>query len=448
MKKALGFVKSRWPALLCVLVALAALPTLLVLSTSRHAGLKKDVQAELDSADRSLQQVAFRYEYAPLTPGGLSASVSRVPNKAMNAHLKEWYDHIQSEAGAVLSAAEAHNSAGKAPMLDGLFPEPEPAQRVAKLQEAARVWPRAHEEILRAARAGSPPAEAELFESLKDLWVKKLDLISTTRGAEAVTDEEVRRIRAEVSDARVTEYRDRAADLSFYGAPSVFAGVGPWTQTALPTMAAVWDWQWRLWIHQDLLGALEKANRDPDSPDMRLSLAEGPVKRVLRIDVAPWNLHGVQTPLVGDDITAEIPRNYSYSITGRSSWPTAPNPLYDIRYAEIDMLVDSGRLPRVLEAIASTNFMSIADVDIQDVEPGLDLAEGFVYGEGHIVRAVVLVETAWLRSWMKPLMPPEVRVSMGVDEGAPVEGEEESEERPDRRPPARTQQRQGGGSLR
>ena len=87
---------------------------------------------------------------------------------------------------------------------------------------------------------------------------------------------------------------------------------------------------------------------------------------------------------------------------------------YDIRMVELTLVVGSQQLPRIFDAFAQTNYMTVTDVDLNEVDVWEDLEQGYFYGPDHVVRAVLQIETVWLRSWTTDLMPDAVRTALGV----------------------------------
>lgn len=82
--------------------------------------------------------------------------------------------------------------------------------------------------------------------------------------------------------------------------------------------------------------------------------------------------------------------------TGRKS-----NLLYDVRYAEMQLLVDSRMIPKLFNAINQTNFMTIIGVGMEDVDEYSAFASGYFYGETvDVVKLTLRVETIWLKSWL------------------------------------------------
>ncbi len=76
--------------------------------------------------------------------------------------------------------------------------------------------------------------------------------------------------------------------------------------------------------------------------------------------------------------------------------------------------VSSERLPKLIDQITKTNFMTVTNVTLEKADPWQDLERGFFYGNEPIVRATLTIETIWFRSWMVPMMPTDLRYLMAV----------------------------------
>ena len=409
MKKVIDFVKANLLSVLSVAVAVVALPLLVFFSMGQASKLHDEVQGDLDGMNRTLKQVDFDYVFEPVKPGDEVVEFSRAPNEKTNAAMRSWGDQLREQASSAIRLIVDRNSEGKRVLLEGLFPDPSESDRVGKLQEVVAIWPMAHKALLTRAKAGSPPDREMLEVMLNGHWRQEIERVQSK--LDQVPEEEYERIRAKLTETRLAAYRDTAANLRFYVDDSAFSNVQAWGQNTLPPMSVVWDWQWRRWIHGDLIRALRLANTSEDGWER--SLLEGPVKRLERVEVTPWSFVGEsqQLPI---DYSVEVPLNWNASLTGFASWPGAQQGLYDVRYATVVALVDSARLGAVIDAINATNLMTVVEVSTEDMDPSKDMAMGYVYGQGQIVRATFTIETVWLRSWMKRYMPAEVRKAMGV----------------------------------
>lgn len=445
MKAILPWIKSNLVVVILVVVMVLALPTLLFLSARKNAKLRAQVQSQVDNDWRAIQSLSVRYSVPTLDPATPPLEFKRPPNAATTEALRERLEKLKTQSQEIVQLAVKHNRDGHVPQdrayaddhpaefpFQGLFPEPNPLQETKLRQEVADKWVAAHARLLELHGGGPPPAPDTVFNRLQ---VERSKLVQAT--GEPQTDEDRKSLTDRLIAMRLAMYRSRAAELRFYADPDVFVGVEPWKEASLPTLSMIWDWQHRFWIAQDLIGAVDLANTEPvtGSP---LYVPDAPVKRVEQITIRPWRLDGAPQQAQGQDSfggrgggggaaadpSAQIAPNYDASLTGRAGFPVAPNGLYDVRYAEMTMIVASAKIPRVLAAIAAQNFMAVTQLNIDAIDPAADLEQGYAYGPEHVVRLRLVIETAWLRDWTAPLMPAPVRAALGLP---PAAGDQKSQ---------------------
>ncbi len=362
---------------------------------------------------------------------------------------------LTAESEQVRDVAVARNKAGKTLLIAGTTPEttlfPAPANessRVRLLTEMAEKWPAANAQLLVDRRAGMPPDPAELFATLEARLARLTHETVSGRVSQELDAEEKERIARQLAEERLNAYRKQAERITFYADPSVFRNVEPWTaDRGVPPLDRAWDWQWIYWINRDIVDALAKANSAPGVP--WVPVANAPIKRVFEIDIKPFGTslggsddgtssssgrrggdgsEGEETTTGTPDPNAPITPDFSIAPTGRAGWPTVPNGLFDVRYATVQVIVDVNRLPAVLNAIATTNLMSVIDLDVRAYDHPSDLNEGFYYGPDTLVVATIGVESIWIRSWMIPWMPDTVRTQLGIPPDQPAAPAEESTE--------------------
>jgi hypothetical protein len=156
-----------------------------------------------------------------------------------------------------------------------------------------------------------------------------------------------------------------------------------------------------------------------------MPIPEAPVKRVERLRISGINLPAPAA--AGADTTSD-----PYAGSGRSVMPggsgsgdgagarpathtgRASEGAYDVRTVELTVVADSQRLPALFEALGRVNYMTVVGVELAPVDVWADLEQGYFYGDDHVVRATVTIETVWLRSWTLPLMPDRVRQAVGA----------------------------------
>jgi len=420
MKPILGWAKTNLVSVIAIVVALAAFPTLFVLSKGRQASLVRTVEQEVGQSLRDLNGLTVTYEAPQLDPSAPPVRVSMTPNEAANRAVAEWIEAVSAEAQRLFDFVVSLNAGGRAPLVDGLFPAPAQAESNAKRLEMARRWPDAARSLIDRIGAGAPPPAEAVFQQLLARYESEKERILGIGAGESasLSAEDDARTRERLGAERLAAYRRRADEVLFYASPDAIRGVDRWDETrGAPSLEQCYEWQWRLWILGDVLEALAAANTD--QAGQPYSASTGPVKRLLSLEAPAWDLPALAAGASGQpparaNLSAEIPRDFEISPTGRAGWPDHPGSFYDVRYADLSLLVDSSRLAEVIDAFPRTGLMSVVSLNIADYDPTADLHEGHYYGDGHLVRVSMRVETVWARPWTARYMPDSIRALMGV----------------------------------
>jgi hypothetical protein len=283
---------------------------------------------------------------------------------------------------------------------------------------ALGAYPRLMNEI----GAGSPPPASEVEAEIR----RRDEMFRAQKFAKNANDalnvEEETELRAALREARLSKYTEAAQLLKMYA--SLNAINAPyWNQQDPLSLRQIFDWEWQLWVKQDVLHALHSANQHYES------LLHGPVKRIRSLSVsampAPSEAGGAAAPApfggaapaaaeasadavaIPPDPKIEAPRDFQVSYTGRVS-----NALYDVRRVYLDIVVDTARIPEVLDALAKQNLMTVIDLKMRPTDAHADLADGFVYGTDVTSDLQLTIETIWLREWTANLMPAEVKQAL------------------------------------
>jgi hypothetical protein len=99
----------------------------------------------------------------------------------------------------------------------------------------------------------------------------------------------------------------------------------------------------------------------------------------------------------------------SLSITGRAS-----NDVYDVRIVECELVIATRGIPKVIDAIAQQNFMTVLDVKIRPANAFSAANGGFIYGIEPVSRVNIRLESVWLREWTADAMPSDLREALGI----------------------------------
>ncbi len=433
MKKVLGLVKKNLVIVISMVIAIVALPAMFVVGLSMSNKTTKAVEQEVGKQLSEIARVKVEYAMEPLTPGGQRFAASMPPNAATNERMKELLQRSAAQVADVARVVTEFNQEGKTQIVPDLLPDPgDPISAPEKLYKMARDRNAAYEPLLRSVNAGTAPDNDSVLRKLDDVRLREEETRRGGRTEASLSPQDIQEIRERLSEERMQIYLSRAASIRFYADTSIFQGVSPWTESVPPTIEHAWEWQWQYWVYEDLIEALALANEG-------FSALTGVVKRIESLDVDPIAYNRAASEQGSSDPTAEAPRDFGATLTGRIAAPAAPNSLYDIRYATVVVLIDASRLFELVNAISETNLMTVLDLDLTSVDNlGADMRQGYVYTRGgeRIMRATLRVETLWLRSWTAPLMPPTVQSALGVPGSARGEASEDGGGRPRRPAPS------------
>ncbi len=422
----LGWVKSHLVIVVCSVLILVLLPVGWIFSNGWTRTILEDRKKEVEEERRRLTQAeSVTYVVPPLLPGEQAIEHRAAPNPVLTTFFQRVRSERASQADAVLDDAIRFNRGGDdpfEPLVDGLFPTPssaDPAQERRLTIQMARALAgdfRGQEPAYRAlfeeAGAGSPPDPADVQATMarvQELAVAQQSAEAGQGGAENPVDDAVRA-------ARIAAYAQRARQISFYADPQESLGQGiryPRSSVgAVFTLDQAFEWQLDYWLVEMILDAVSLAN----TPGSGLpgGVPDNPIKRVLLIDAQP--------PVVadpgGDDFgygrTQPQTPTQNASHTGRSS-SSAEDP-YIVRDVDLSLVVASDDLVRVIEAFGRSNFITVTGVRISDRDEWQDLSAGYFYGDEHVVRLDLDLETIWLKSWLAEFAPPQTRERLGLPE--------------------------------
>lgn len=456
MKPVLDWMKKNLVVVICGAVILISLPVAWFFSSSMNSTLQKKQQTD---GEAKLKEVTGKREinYTVLIPepGRDPKAEKAAPNDERIKAYAELKQRVDAQAAEVVKRAEAFNrgegpdAAGVGrtpftPLLDGIFPGPANSDDLEiKLREfedilVGKRGPTPYDAILGALQAGTPPDPATLGQALAGQRQREIE--KTRAGTRELTKDEQAKIDEFMGLQRLATYQGAARNFSVYASVASLPqdiNFGRIVPTATFFRKTGYDaspqpvrhmedflYQWDLWVLADTLNAVRLANTTPDGrlariPDavvkriesMRLADPKGVYGAAEAVPAEMAGMPGAATgPVAG--VNGLAPFDPAASITGRISAST--NELYDLRELELKVVVSSRRLPELLDAITRTNFMTVIDLDMQEADVAGDLAKGYFYGDEHVVRATLRIESVWLRTWTAGLMPKQLRAQLGI----------------------------------
>tara|TARA_R100000687_G_C6445841_1_gene162794 strand:+ start:124 stop:1485 length:1362 start_codon:yes stop_codon:yes gene_type:complete len=442
VSKVLDFIKGNLIIVISVVLILALLPTGYVFSGKWNSKVQTKVKEAYDKEKRGLTSSGrVNYALPAVLEGEQDISESRAPNTAVTNFYKQAKDARIAQVNEVAERGEAFNQGDHVELVPGLLPEaPDPRTRarlgramseaIAGTQDSPSVYRRKLQRL----NAGSPPNPETLVQTIEQIKVQLEQEFKSANADGNMTDEQKKRLEDALTARRLSAYIGQAKSLTFFCDTSAIVNGSAAGETTTVTRegysiipATNWSpsqitesvaftWLWDYWIVSDILDAAALANSNAASGAM--SVPEAPVKRIDRIRVSGLDLNqGEAADAAGGGRAirggaADPVAEATASITGRE--PAQPGSPYDLRTVEVVAVVSSKDLPKFIDAIGKVNFMTVLDLDMESVDVWEELQEGYYYGEDHVVRVSMTIETVWLRSWVAPLMPNPVKEALGV----------------------------------
>lgn len=418
-KAVAAWIKSRWALVFFVAVVVLLVPAMVYFAMSMTTAKHQAFQKQVEDDAKDFKVASINYSVPSLTSGEKLVEQNAAPNEKLFNAYKAARDAQQAAAAELVSeAVKVNKGQGDAlhkPLIDGFFPVQGPAN-VALAKQFRRVYVSdAMRALLEMVRAKEPVSAAALGQKLRD--AEQSFLASelgndASKGRAALSEDKNKTLDAQLVSNRLKEYRDRAHTLGLYAGMEIFT-LPKVDEAVTPTPVELWDWQVQYWAMQDAMRAVAEVNK----PAKDFGVTASIIKRIERLSVDPDPaLAGVASALSDPAAPAPAPgatgdaSDYARSITGRHT-----GTLYDVRSVHLTCVVSQKDLPRLFDALAASNMLTVTDVMLAKVDPVAELRNGYFYGEDAVVRADITIESLWLREWTRDLMPKEVKVALGLE---------------------------------
>ncbi|MGQ0627725.1 MAG: hypothetical protein ACT4PL_06440 [Phycisphaerales bacterium] len=411
------WIKTHWVIVVSVAVMLLVPPAMVYFAQRMSAGLVKGVQTQVD-ADVAELNGAKNINYSIPSPvaGGPPTEYKGPPNQKLIEFFEAKRKSQADQLAQIGTVALAFNQSSRTPLVEGVFPDSE-TNTIRKLEFQTHYIRTAYPALLKRLKIGVAPDPTEL---VPEFTQKRAEVVTRLTGtnfdpAQTVPDAVLEQYNAEMKRYRINRYKQHAATIAMFIEPDA-AFLLPVEQNIAPDMTVLWDWQWQYWIREDILTAAVRASRDVADQGVPGAV----VKRVdgMRIE-AIRAFSGDGSPLA--EFNTAVPLKPEVSLSGRLAGPGTGNGMYDIRNVTLKAIVSLNNLPRFVDALAETNFMTVLDIDFTEVPVYDELKLGFYFGDEPVVAATFTIETVWFRQWTKKWMPPVMRLQQGIPEDAPVD---------------------------
>jgi hypothetical protein len=470
--------KSYPLAVIAAFVLFVAIVGLFVMVIPAGAAFRADMAARSKEIDKLKALQNNKELIPPTTPDGLPVEIPLVVNEPAIAKLQEIFDKMAEEYEDIFEYAKNFNENGHdvpnphRPMLEGLFPVPsdigKPFDAKVAYRDALVSMLAPYSDTARYPRLDAAPPLTN--EVLTEEILKEEDKFLASAFPIDPTQRDVKNLRPDqallleqLKLKRMFEmYRSHAQRIHAYvtttdlESPDFPLEVGEWSKPGdQPTVQQLWEGQMSLWIIQDILRAVEITN---ESHDNKKNVLTAPVKHLVKVSVEPGyvgiNSRGgfLEKPGGGrrELVLSELPTGagnapqqvYDQSATGEGAAAAAPlsedvktfsadkplpddfsiaptgrqsNDLYDVRHAKLEVIIESRKIPALMNNLAKVNFMTVLRATVTNVDEYEPLLAGFIYGQQDAVKLDLLIETVWLRNWTRQYMPQQIKYALGVE---------------------------------
>ncbi|MCE9618661.1 MAG: hypothetical protein K8R92_01980 [Planctomycetes bacterium] len=389
-----------------------------------RAGIKDSIQETMSKRGKEFEKL-LALEKASVTvrsPVGEPRTETVSLNPTLIEALKARNESLEGEVkGVYLEALEYNRKNRDIVKTDRVvFPKPDPKdeQLIDEIFFPA-IGP-AYQTLLKEYRTGQPPASADVLEAVQRRESAFIQTTLKKKNRAEVTDaKELADLNAELLKARIAVLGERARETSVYLDPGAVRL--PPSKGAI-SVDACFMWQWDLWVMDDIFRAVARANAG-----VKDGVISAPVKRIISIRIDPIAIAGAANAAGGEAAApaegaatvdaagepiapaTEITRDYKISFTGLKTCQ-----LYDIRNVRLRLIVATTDLPKVLDAFARENFMTVTQLKLVPANTFEAARLGYIYGTEPCSEVSMTLQTVWLRDWTTVSMPAGVKKVLGT----------------------------------
>jgi hypothetical protein len=458
-QKIISWCKSNIVLVILIIVSLVAIVGFPQLAATQA----EDVRAKLKSRSDEFSKLE-KYKQTKVSLPGSTESSRVIINQALVDAYVEVTLEIIDEAKKVVARASKLNRKDYQVLYQGeLFPSPTQAQMETIPQLFYRQLERKYKELLTIVNAGSPVTREDLVLSLEEERIRFMDTHLSTRQDAILTQEQRSSLEKHLSKIRMSKLRIHAQDMGVY-LEEASLNIPTFSLTVIPSVGELFVWQWRYWAVADVIGSIAAINN-------RQTELTASIKQVVSLEVLglpiilndapkggpkgggtgggfPNNPGGTGAPggPLGGPLTSGGDGGPAFfGGPGGPSKPSGPKPppppmpprggsrgndttgglaasftgqesgeLFDVLQVRVTLVVDTEKVPSILDGFAAFNFFTVIDLELQPVDKFLALDDGYDYGSSSVSQMTVVFETAWLRSWTTEFMPDDVKTMLGI----------------------------------
>ncbi len=449
---------------------------LIVVSIGAIVGLPRLGVSWAEQVEDSLRQRAKNFSKldaltkTSVTPPGSSSASQVTINQALVDEYAAVASSLRGDAEQVVEQATEMNQKEYAVLFtedpNDLFPNPSKSKMETLPQQFCQQLELEYSQLLQTSNAGTPISRVDLASYLEDARVAFMETNLSKPQDAGLTSEQRSSLEKHLSKLRMKRLRTNAEDISLYLREGVLDIPLFDHKAKSPPVEELFGWQWRYWVVADTIGAIASINAGQ-------SVLTSPIKRVVSIEV--MGIPALEDDVFDEDSGESQPppsgfgtppdsggnsggglmggrggsgggglmggrggsgggglmggrggsggggnsggsgrppksgSSSSNSFTGRTS-----GDLIDLVKIRLRCVVDTERIPTILDGFARHNFFTVIDLDLWPANKFLALVQGFDYGPASVSELTVVFETVWLRSWTTEYMPDTVKNILGI----------------------------------
>jgi hypothetical protein len=436
-------------------------------------GLPMIAQGWTEKVEQALKQRAGNFkkldklQATSVTPPGSTETAKVAVNQDLLDTYIEVTEKLRVEAEEVIAKSLELNKKNYGVLSTELFPAPPSDQRETLPQQFFRLLESEYKTIMQKLNAGAPITADNLVVYLEDARVHFMETSLSTKHNAELTKEQRSSLEKHLSERRMFKLRTNAEDISIYFDDATL-NIPEFDIRTEVSVGTLFTWQWRYWVVADILGAVSSMNDEQ-------TVLTSPIKQVVMLEVLgiptiseeeksgggsgsgrgrggggggsagpkpggppsrPMGPRGPRGPSGGGDPrgggrpgpgpspsggpsgpsgNSQPPSrdgqngSFAQSQTGRKS-----GELFDVIQIRIKMIVDTQRIPTILDGFSSYNFYTVIDLDLQPEDKFVALGDGYDYGSASVSEMTLVLESVWLRAWTTEYMPSSVKKAIGI----------------------------------
>jgi len=428
--KWIAFLKQRWVPITCGLIVLIAPLTAYFSLDFVRAPVVAKIKDRVDAYEKlgGLEKTSVDIRAAD----GSVKTESAYINKALIEELTKHQEALADDAKGIYQSAVDRNRAGRAVSKEiaEYLPKPknDAARDVNLLRENALPLLIKQRDALMASMKMSGPSKSEdALDRVQRAETEHLTGVLMKKQRSEVTDpKELAELNARLIDARLALITENAAGIELYLRPRAIV----WRETLASAkegdpkaagavefaLAQLFQFQWDMWVVEDVLKAIQQVNSKADATGKRtpLGVVQAPVKCINRLLVTsipglvPADAAAGAAPEASAeapageaiDPKADVAPDFAASINGLRT-----NQLFDVRDATLVVVCETSAIPKLVNALSAQNFITVTGLSLVPADTFAAARQGYAFGSQPCSEVTLKLQSVWLRDWTTESMP-------------------------------------------